>query len=262
MLREIMQFQPREHNQKNRSHFCVRWTKVLNLQVMEEEKEIQQEIFTYKAPGLVYSSNWSVRPDKPYRLAFGSFSGSGANYIEVIQLNRERTSFVRVGGIEHTYPATKLAWLPDKSGQHSDLFATTSDFLRLYLVEGGRVRLTSVLTGVCTLPSLSIASFSGTLLVIISFFLASTLHNSSCFLPLLAPYTIIHCACPVPLQVPVAYIFGGPAAAIITSSSTFTRSACCCTVIPFFYLPALSTLCFLTQYITSFSITRPGRSTT
>lgn len=126
---------------------------------MEEEKEIQQEIFTYTAPGLIYSSNWSIRPDRPYRLAFGSFSGSGPNFIDVIQLNRERNSFVRVCGIEHPYPATKLAWLPDRNAQHTDLLATTSDYLRLYSVEGGNLKLKSVLTGVCELPFSFLTSF-------------------------------------------------------------------------------------------------------
>eukprot|EP01127_Copromyxa_protea_P022783 TRINITY_DN8347_c0_g1_i2.p1 TRINITY_DN8347_c0_g1~~TRINITY_DN8347_c0_g1_i2.p1 ORF type:complete len:331 (-),score=47.83 TRINITY_DN8347_c0_g1_i2:51-1043(-) len=113
-----------------------------------EDKDIQQEIFTYNSSGLIYSANWSIRADKPYRLAFGSFVGSGTNFLEVIQLNKERTNFVRVGGIEHTYPPTKLAWIPDRAGVHSDLFATTSDYLRLYGVDqNGGVKLRSVFTG-------------------------------------------------------------------------------------------------------------------
>lgn len=116
--------------------------------LMDEEKEIQQEIFTYTSNGLIYSSNWSIRPDKPYRIAFGSFVSSGTNYIDIIQLNKERTNFVRVGGIEHGYPATKLAWIPDKNGTSADLFATTSDYLRLYSMEGDRVKLKSCLMGV------------------------------------------------------------------------------------------------------------------
>jgi WD repeat-containing protein 68 len=115
----------------------------------ENEKEIQQEIFTYTSNGLIYSANWSIRPDRPYRLAFGSFVGTGPNYIEVLQLNKERTNFVRVGGAEHAYPPTKLAWIPDRTGSLSDILATTSDYLRLYNVEtGGNIKLRSVLTGV------------------------------------------------------------------------------------------------------------------
>ena len=33
----------------------------------------RKEIYKYEAPWQVYSMNWSVRPDKRFRLAIGSF---------------------------------------------------------------------------------------------------------------------------------------------------------------------------------------------
>ena len=33
----------------------------------------RKEIYKYEAPWTVYSMNWSVRPDKRFRLALGSF---------------------------------------------------------------------------------------------------------------------------------------------------------------------------------------------
>lgn len=33
----------------------------------------RKEIYKYKAPWTVYSMNWSIRPDKRFRLALGSF---------------------------------------------------------------------------------------------------------------------------------------------------------------------------------------------
>ena len=33
----------------------------------------RKEIYKYEAPWTVYSMNWSVRPDKRFRLAVGSF---------------------------------------------------------------------------------------------------------------------------------------------------------------------------------------------
>lgn len=33
----------------------------------------RKEIYKYEAPWTVYAMNWSVRPDKRFRLALGSF---------------------------------------------------------------------------------------------------------------------------------------------------------------------------------------------
>jgi WD repeat-containing protein 68 len=33
----------------------------------------RKEIYRYEAPWMVYAMNWSVRPDKRFRLALGSF---------------------------------------------------------------------------------------------------------------------------------------------------------------------------------------------
>lgn len=33
----------------------------------------KKEIYKYQAPWNLYSMNWSIRPDKGFRLAFGSF---------------------------------------------------------------------------------------------------------------------------------------------------------------------------------------------
>ncbi|CAF4594965.1 unnamed protein product, partial [Rotaria sp. Silwood2] len=33
----------------------------------------RKEIYRYAAPWMVYAMNWSIRPDKRFRLALGSF---------------------------------------------------------------------------------------------------------------------------------------------------------------------------------------------
>jgi len=38
-----------------------------------QERPEKEEIYTYEAPWLVYGMNWSVREDKKFRLAIGSF---------------------------------------------------------------------------------------------------------------------------------------------------------------------------------------------
>ena len=39
------------------------------------------EIYTYSAPWTIYAMNWSVRKDKKYRLAVGSFIESYENKV-------------------------------------------------------------------------------------------------------------------------------------------------------------------------------------
>ena len=42
----------------------------------------KKEIYTYKAPWLIYGMNWSVRQDKKFRLAIGSFIEQYNNKVE------------------------------------------------------------------------------------------------------------------------------------------------------------------------------------
>ena len=43
----------------------------------------RKEIYKYEAPWTVYSMNWSVRPDKRFRLALGSFMEEYNNKVSV-----------------------------------------------------------------------------------------------------------------------------------------------------------------------------------
>jgi WD repeat-containing protein 68 len=52
----------------------------------EARQQQQQEIFTYDAPWLVYATAWSTRPDRPFRLAVGSFIEDYSNRVQVVQL--------------------------------------------------------------------------------------------------------------------------------------------------------------------------------
>lgn len=105
----------------------------------------KKEIYTYTAPWPIYGMNWSVRADKKFRLALGSFMEDYTNKVEIVQLNEETSEFVSRGSFSHSYPATKIMWMPDKMGTHSDLLATTGDYLRLWEVGDNGVELKSLL---------------------------------------------------------------------------------------------------------------------
>ena len=44
----------------------------------------RKEIYKYEAPWTVFSMNWSVRPDKRFRLALGSFVEEYNNKVQVL----------------------------------------------------------------------------------------------------------------------------------------------------------------------------------
>ena len=44
----------------------------------------RKEIYKYEAPWMVYAMNWSIRPDKRFRLALGSFVEEYNNKVKSI----------------------------------------------------------------------------------------------------------------------------------------------------------------------------------
>jgi len=70
-------------------------------------------------------------------MATGSFVPNRGNFVDIIQLNQDKTALERVGTFEHSYPPTQLAWIPDRTGRLCDMLATTSDCLRLWGPEVG-----------------------------------------------------------------------------------------------------------------------------
>jgi len=105
----------------------------------------KKEIYTYETPWLIYGMNWSVRPDKKYRLAVGSFIEEYANKVEIVQLNEESGAFESKGEFDHPYPTTKIMWILDKNATREDLLATTGDYLRLWRVHEDGVKLECLL---------------------------------------------------------------------------------------------------------------------
>lgn len=53
----------------------------------------RKEIYKYIAPWPLYSMNWSVRPDKRFRLALGSFVEEYNNKVQIISLDEDTSEF-------------------------------------------------------------------------------------------------------------------------------------------------------------------------
>nr|CAD7409289.1 unnamed protein product [Timema poppensis] len=91
----------------------------------------RKEIYKYEAPWPLYSMNWSVRPDKRFRLALGSFVEEYNNKVQVVSLDEDTSEFSAKSTFDHPYPNTKIMWIPDSKGVFPDLLATSGDYLRV-----------------------------------------------------------------------------------------------------------------------------------
>uniref|UniRef100_A0A1I8FSU3 DDB1- and CUL4-associated factor 7 n=1 Tax=Macrostomum lignano TaxID=282301 RepID=A0A1I8FSU3_9PLAT len=96
----------------------------------------KKEIYKYEAPWPVYSMNWSVRPDKGFRLALGSFVEEYNNKLQIVALDDERGELTCRSTFDHPYPTTRIMWMPDSKGSagSADLLATSGDYLRVWRV--------------------------------------------------------------------------------------------------------------------------------
>nr|SVE69796.1 EOG090X060Z [Eubosmina coregoni] len=87
----------------------------------------RKEIYKYEAPWTLYSMNWSVRPDKRFRLAIGSFVEEYNNKVQVISLDEDSAEFSPKSTFDHPYPTTKIMWIPD-GNKNSDFCAPLTSF--------------------------------------------------------------------------------------------------------------------------------------
>ncbi|CAG2174178.1 unnamed protein product [Oppiella nova] len=105
----------------------------------------RKEIYKYEAQWTVYSMNWSVRPDKRFRLALGSFIEEYNNKVQIVALDEESSEFCAVSTFDHPYPTTKIMWIPDSKGHFPDLLATSGDYLRVWRAGDNETRLECLL---------------------------------------------------------------------------------------------------------------------
>lgn len=105
----------------------------------------RKEIYKYVAPWPLYSMNWSVRPDKRFRLALGSFVEEYNNKVQIISLDEDTGEFSAKSTFDHPYPTTKIMWMPDSKGIYPDLLATSGDYLRIWRAGQAETQLECVL---------------------------------------------------------------------------------------------------------------------
>lgn len=112
---------------------------------MASQPSKRKEIYKYDAPWPLYAMNWSVRPDKRFRLALGSFVEEYNNKVQIVSLDEDSAEFLPKATLDHPYPATKIIWIPDNKGIYPDLLATSGDYLRVWRAGEAEIKLECLL---------------------------------------------------------------------------------------------------------------------
>lgn len=110
-----------------------------HMQQMEENggRENEKQIYTYNSDCIIYALGFSWRESNEFRLAIGSLKEEIENEIRIIKLNENSDAdFVTSTTFTHQFPATKLLWIPSKNTANPDILATTSDYLRIWEIDG------------------------------------------------------------------------------------------------------------------------------
>ncbi|KAJ7297256.1 hypothetical protein O6H91_06G010900 [Diphasiastrum complanatum] len=120
-----------------------------NIQLEEEETSIssrphphEREEYIYEAPWGIAAINWSVRPDHPFRLGICSeLVNQDETYVEILKLDRNRDNYVSDGklSIQDLRHPSKIMFVPDRSCQMKDLFATSGTCLRVWHIQREKI---------------------------------------------------------------------------------------------------------------------------
>ena len=104
-------------------------------------KESENTSLTFNFDYPIYSLGFSNSKFKPMKVALGSNIESDQNKISILQVNESKTEINKKHSIDHGYPATKIMWGRNTNNMDFDLFATTSDCLRVFKETDDKVEL-------------------------------------------------------------------------------------------------------------------------
>ncbi|CAK77297.1 unnamed protein product (macronuclear) [Paramecium tetraurelia] len=94
--------------------------------------ESSNQIFTYKAPWLIYAMGFQQKPSPQSRIAICSMIEDVQNEVFILQLDKEQETFSKKAKFNHRYAPTKVLWIPDIEGKYPDLLATSGENLKIW----------------------------------------------------------------------------------------------------------------------------------
>jgi WD repeat-containing protein 68 len=89
-------------------------------------------VYEYTAKFPTHNISWARRADATQRLAVSSYIVEYTNKIDVLSVDPENSKVKFLSTIDHPYPPTRIMWLPAPQLEHTDLLATTGDYLRFW----------------------------------------------------------------------------------------------------------------------------------
>lgn len=89
-------------------------------------------VYEYQAKFPTHNISWARRQDATNRLAISSYLVEYTNKIDVLQVDPENVRIKQLCSVDHPYPPTRIMWLPAPQLEHTDLLATTGDYLRFW----------------------------------------------------------------------------------------------------------------------------------
>jgi WD repeat-containing protein 68 len=88
------------------------------------------DILSYEADWVIYAMAFSYNQSEPFRVAIGSFVEGLQNKISILSVQKDSLELVL--DFTHSYPPTKIAWMPVVTGSHPDLLISSGDHLRVW----------------------------------------------------------------------------------------------------------------------------------
>mmetsp|Transcript_20103 Transcript_20103/g.46227 ORF Transcript_20103/g.46227 Transcript_20103/m.46227 type:complete len:340 (-) Transcript_20103:72-1091(-) len=102
----------------------------------------------YDTPWPSFALAWSLRAAHRFRFALCSCIEQENNHLQIVQLNEETGNLEEVSTVEHSFPATKVMFLPEETPQSrmsGDLLASTGTALYVWRMEENQVKMVTKL---------------------------------------------------------------------------------------------------------------------
>ncbi|KAL3112990.1 hypothetical protein niasHT_013455 [Heterodera trifolii] len=109
----------------------------LQMHGRQQQLRMRKEIYRYTCEESLYAAAWSNKlyPDKRFRLVVGTLLDEefiSSNKMYIIELDENVGELVKRFGILHGYPCTATQFIPNTDVSQPELFATTSNCLRIF----------------------------------------------------------------------------------------------------------------------------------
>ncbi|KAM7453924.1 hypothetical protein BLSTO_05325 [Blastocystis sp. subtype 1] len=97
-----------------------------------------KSVVNYTTPWDIYGIDWCEydKEESIQRLLISSYKYDYCNKLQVLQFDEESSTIKTLHEIDAIYPPTKVMWAPSPYSYHTDVFAFSGDYIRIYRLDG------------------------------------------------------------------------------------------------------------------------------